>query len=108
MPCLRHQRQAPASTAAPAPPLAQARGLYADKTQVRRASCWNDRSLRKFHKRGLERLGGQAKVRELIGGPWAIRYSLTHLVKDESSLSAADWQRTWRVVQHGSAAAGFL
>ncbi|MBI3407076.1 MAG: xylulose kinase [Planctomycetes bacterium] len=79
-----------------------------DRNQVRRAICWNDQSLRKYHKRGLERLGGQVKVRELIGGPWAIRYSLSHLVKDEAKLSPADWHRTWRIVQHGTAAAGFL
>lgn len=82
--------------------------IDADRNQVRRAICWNDQSLRKYHKRGLERLGGQAKARELIGGPWAIRYSLSHLVKDEAKLSPTDWQRTWRMVQHGSAAAGFL
>lgn len=79
-----------------------------DRVQVRRAICWNDQTLRKYHKRGLERLGGQARVRELIGGPWAIRYSLSHLVKDEAKLAAKDWQRTHRILSHGSLAAGFL
>ncbi len=76
--------------------------------QVRRAICWNDQTLAKYHKRGLERLGGQETVRELIGGPWAIRYSLSHLVKDEAKLSAADWERTHRILPHGSLAAGYL
>ncbi|HOM17926.1 MAG TPA: FGGY family carbohydrate kinase, partial [Thermoguttaceae bacterium] len=53
-----------------------------DRVQVRRAICWNDHTLALYHSRGLRRLGGQKKVRELIGGPWAIRYSLSHLVKD--------------------------
>src|SRR5262249_52106368 len=44
----------------------------------------------------------------LIGGPWAIRYSLSHLLKDEALLPQADWQRTRFVVQHGAAAAGYL
>src|SRR5260221_64573 len=38
----------------------------------------------------------------------AIRYSLSHLLKDEESLSPSDWQRTWRILPHGSLAAGFL
>ena len=76
--------------------------------QVRRAICWNDQSLIPYHARGLKRLGGQKKVRGKIGGPWAIRYSLSHLVKDEETLSAADWERTWRILPHGSLAAGFL
>jgi sugar (pentulose or hexulose) kinase len=79
-----------------------------DRTQVRRAICWNDHSLAPYHARGLERLGGQKRVQELIGGPWAIRYSLSHLVKDEETLSAADWERTDRILSHGSLAAGFL
>src|SRR3954454_8868907 len=45
-------------------------------TQVRRAICWNDHTLAAYHAKGLERLGGQNQVRELIGGPWAIRYTL--------------------------------
>jgi sugar (pentulose or hexulose) kinase len=82
--------------------------LDADHNQVRRAICWNDPTLQKYHARGLERLGGQKKVRELIGGPWAIRYSLSHLVKDEDTLSDADWQRTAKILSHGSLAAGYL
>lgn len=82
--------------------------IDADHVQVRRAICWNDHSLAPFHARGLERLGGPARVAELIGGPWAIRYSLSHLVKDEEHLSIPDWQRTARVLPHGSLAAGFL
>ncbi|MFM7111080.1 MAG: FGGY-family carbohydrate kinase [Planctomycetota bacterium] len=79
-----------------------------DGVQVRRAICWNDATLAEYHARGLERLGGQARVRELIGGPWAIRYSLSHLVKDEVALSAEDWSRTWRVLPHGPLVAGFM
>jgi sugar (pentulose or hexulose) kinase len=79
-----------------------------DHVQVRRTICWNDQTLAKYHKRGLERLGGQDKVRELIGGPWAIRYSLSHLVKDEAKLPPADWQRTYRILLHGPLAAGYL
>jgi sugar (pentulose or hexulose) kinase len=76
--------------------------------QVRRAICWNDQTLARYHQRGLERIGGQGKVRELIGGPWASRYALSHLVKDEENLSLADWQRTERILCHGPLAAGFL
>src|SRR5262249_33688861 len=65
--------------------------LDANHNQVRRAICWNDHSLAPFHGRGQERLGGPDRVRELIGGPWAIRYSLSHLVKDESHLPRNDW-----------------
>ena len=36
--------------------------------------CWNDHSLADYHSEGLQRLGGQDRVRDLIGGPWAIRY----------------------------------
>ncbi len=79
-----------------------------DHVQVRRAICWNDQTLAKYHKRGLARLGGQDQVRALIGGPWAIRYSLSHLVKDEAKLSAEDWRRTHRILLHGPLAAGFL
>ncbi len=75
---------------------------------IRRAICWNDQSLARYHKRGLERLGGQQKVRALIGGPWASRYSLSHLVKDEEKLPLADWRRTHRILSHGALAAGFL
>lgn len=79
-----------------------------DRVQVRRAICWNDHSLASYHARGLERLGGQHRVEQLIGGPWAIRYSLSHLVKDEELLSQEDWRRTWRILPHGSLAAGYL
>src|SRR5262249_32728619 len=76
--------------------------------QVRRAICWNAPPLGAYHARGLERLGGQARVQELIGGPWAIRYTLSHLVKDEEHLSPGDWRRTRYVLPHGSLAAGYL
>mgnify|MGYP005839815483 CR=1 FL=1 len=76
--------------------------------QVRRAICWNDHSLARYHAIGLERLGGQERVRQLIGGPWAIRYSLSHLVKDEAKLSEADWRRTHRILPHGPLSAGYL
>ncbi|HVS37509.1 MAG TPA: FGGY-family carbohydrate kinase [Gemmataceae bacterium] len=79
-----------------------------DRVQVRRAICWNDHSLASYHARGLERLGGPERVRQLIGGPWAVRYSLSHLVKDEEHLAAADWRRTDRILPHGALAAGFL
>src|SRR5438874_6531033 len=82
--------------------------LDADHAQVRRAICWNDQTLAAYHARGLARLGGQARVRELIGGPWAVRYTLSHLVKDEATLPAADWQRTAHILPHGALAAGFL
>lgn len=78
------------------------------RLQVRRAICWNDHSLARYHRRGLKRLGGQEHVRELIGGPWAIRYTLSHLVKDEEKLALADWQRTDRILLHGPLAAGYL
>ena len=76
--------------------------------QVRRAICWNDQTLGQWHAVGLARLGGQDAVRKLIGGPWAVRYSLSHLVKDEAKLSEKDWRRTARIVCQGSLAAGFL
>jgi xylulokinase len=79
-----------------------------DFVQARRAICWNDHSLAGYHARGLKRLGGQERVKELIGGPWAIRYTLSHLVKDEETLPAADWQRTMHILPHGALAAGFL
>jgi sugar (pentulose or hexulose) kinase len=82
--------------------------LDADRVQVRRAICWNDHTLAAYHARGLERLGGDARVRELIGGPWAIRYTLSHLVKDEEHLPAADWERTDFILPHGALAAGYL
>ena len=79
-----------------------------DRVQVRRAICWNDHSLAAYHAKGLQRLGGQERVKQLIGGPWAIRYTLSHLVKDEECLPLADWQRTRRMLPHGPLAAGFL
>jgi sugar (pentulose or hexulose) kinase len=79
-----------------------------DRVPVRRAICWNDHSLANYHARGLERLGGQARARELTGGPWAIRYTLSHLVKDEETLSPADWKRTERMLPHGALSAGYL
>ncbi len=82
--------------------------IDANRVQVRRAICWNDHSLAAFHARGLERLGGQERVKQLIGGPWAIRYTLSHLIKDETHLSPADWQRTSRILPHGSLAAGLF
>jgi sugar (pentulose or hexulose) kinase len=82
--------------------------LDANRVPVGRAICWNDHSLADFHARGLQRLGGQEAVIKLIGGPWASRYTLSHLVKDEALLPPADWQRTDRILPHGSLAAGFL
>jgi xylulokinase len=79
-----------------------------DGVPVRRAICWNDHSLAAYHARGLKRLGGQEKVRQLIGGPWAIRYTISHLVKDEMQLSPADWKRTKKILPHGALAAGYL
>ncbi len=79
-----------------------------DRLPVRRAICWNDHTLAAYHARGLQRLGGQDRVRELIGGPWAIRYTLSHLVKDEEHLPPADWRRTDRMLPHGALAAGYL
>ena len=34
-----------------------------DRVQVRRAICWNDHSLAAYHAKGLERLGGDQRVR---------------------------------------------
>jgi sugar (pentulose or hexulose) kinase len=82
--------------------------INADYLPVRRAICWNDHSLSEFHARGLARLGGQDQVIKLIGGPWAIRYTLSHLVKDEAQLSLEDWRRTKRILPHGPLAAGYL
>lgn len=90
--------------------------IDADHNQVRRAICWNDQTLAAYHAEGLARLGGQQRVRELVGGPWAVRYSLSHLVKDahvpegksESLLSKADWERTAFMLPHGPLAAGYL
>lgn len=79
-----------------------------DHVPVRRAICWNDQSLAPYHARGVERLGGQEKICELIGGPWAERYTLSHLVKDEECLSREDWRRTDKILLHGPLAGGFL
>jgi sugar (pentulose or hexulose) kinase len=79
-----------------------------DRVPVRRAICWNDHTLGTYHARGLERLGGQERVRELIGGPWAIRYTLSHLLKDEALLPREHWLRTHKMLQHGALAAGYL
>jgi sugar (pentulose or hexulose) kinase len=82
--------------------------IDAQHNQVRRAICWNDHTLAAYHAQGLKRLGGQEKVKQLIGGPWAIRYTLSHLVKDEECLGEADWKRTRHILSHGSLAAGYL
>lgn len=76
--------------------------------QIRRAICWNDQTLARFHARGIERLGGEKMVPAMIGGPWAVRYSLSHLVKDEETLPEADWERTFKILPHGPLAAGYL
>jgi sugar (pentulose or hexulose) kinase len=47
-------------------------------------------------------------VKELIGGPWAVRYTLSHLIKDEYPLDAEGWKRTDFIVPHGPLAAGYL
>ncbi len=78
--------------------------------QIRRAICWNDRTLADCRRRGEKRLGGKKKVRELIGGPWADRYTLSHLVKDEDPQFCPPeaWKQTHRILPHGPLAAGFL
>ncbi|HUR55438.1 MAG TPA: FGGY family carbohydrate kinase [Gemmataceae bacterium] len=76
--------------------------------QIRRAICWNDQTLAQYHAEGLKRLGGQERAKELTGGPWAVRYSLSHLVKDEATLSPEEWQRTQHMLPHGPLAAGYL
>jgi sugar (pentulose or hexulose) kinase len=76
--------------------------------QVRRAICWNDQTLAAYHAEGLKRLGGQERARELTGGPWAVRYSLSHLVKDEHTLKEDGWKRTRWILPHGPLAAGYL
>jgi sugar (pentulose or hexulose) kinase len=76
--------------------------------QVRRAICWNDQTLAKYHAEGLARLGGQEKVKQLVGGPWAVRYSLSHLVKDEATLPESEWKHTRWVLPHGPLAGGYL
>lgn len=82
--------------------------IDADGNQVRRAICWNDQTLAAYHAEGLQRLGGQQRARELTGGPWAVRYSLSHLIKDEQTLAKSDWDRTRWMLPHGPLAAGYL
>jgi sugar (pentulose or hexulose) kinase len=82
--------------------------IDAQRVQVRRAICWNDHTLAKYHEIGLARLGGQDVVKSKIGGPWAIRYTLSHLVKDEATLPEPDWKRTRWILPHGALAAGYL
>lgn len=82
--------------------------IDAQAVQIRRAICWNDATLAEYHAQGLARLGGQDRVQELIGGPWAIRYGLSHLVKDEAHLPPELWRRTYRILPHGALAAGYL
>jgi xylulokinase len=79
-----------------------------DHVQVRRAICWNDDTLAEYHATGHQRLRGPDQVKALIGGPWASRYTLSHLVKDEACLPAAEWERTYRILSHGPLAAGYL
>jgi len=78
--------------------------------QVRRAICWNDQTLAAYRARGERRIGGAKRVRELIGGPWADRYTLSHLVKDEDPgyFPPDGWQRTYRILPHGPLSAGYL
>jgi sugar (pentulose or hexulose) kinase len=75
---------------------------------VRRAICWNDQTLAKYHQLGLERIGGEERVQQLIQGAWAPRYTLSHLVKDEQVLAEEQWKQTHRILSHGSLAAGYL
>ena len=82
--------------------------IDANGNPVRRMICWNDQTLAKFHAEGLANLGGAERPKGLTGGPWAVRYSLSHLVKDEHSLSDADWKRTRFIQPHGPLTAGYL
>jgi sugar (pentulose or hexulose) kinase len=82
--------------------------LDEDAVQVRRMICWNDQTLARYHAEGLARLGGQDRAIELTGGPWAVRYGLSHLVKDEHTLSPNRWERVDVFAPHGLAASGFL
>ncbi len=76
--------------------------------QVRRAICWNDQTLAEYHKIGMERLGGAGRVAEILGGPYAVRYSLSHLIKDEATLSHERWLNTYKILLHGPLAGGYL
>lgn len=82
--------------------------IDAHGNQVRRAICWNDQTLAEYHAQGLSRIGGQSKAIELTGGPWAVRYSLSHLMKDEQTLSRTDWERTRWTIGHGGLVAGYM
>ncbi|MFO0824249.1 MAG: FGGY-family carbohydrate kinase [Gemmataceae bacterium] len=90
--------------------------IDAHHNPIRRLICWNDQTLAEYHAEGLKRLGGQERAIELTGGPWAVRYSLSHLVKDshtpagkgDSLLPKADWERTKWMLPHGPLAAGYL
>lgn len=91
--------------------------IDAQGVPVRRAICWNDQTLAAYRVAGEARLGGPQAVKQLIGGPWADRYTLSHLVKDEDAevpneqqryLRPQDWQRTYRILLHGPLAAGYL
>jgi sugar (pentulose or hexulose) kinase len=81
-----------------------------NQNQVRRAICWNDQTLAAYRARGERRLGGAKRVRALIGGPWADRYTLSHLVKDEDAdyFRSEGWKQTHRILPHGCLAAGYL
>ena len=48
-------------------PVRSTQSFDRDRAQVRRAICWNDHTLAAYHARGLERLGGPERVRDLIG-----------------------------------------
>src|SRR5262249_11535024 len=76
--------------------------------QIRRAICWNDQTLAKYHAKGQERLGGPDGVKKLIGGPWAVPSTPGHLVKDEETLSEEAWKATAFILPHGPLAAGYL
>ena len=91
--------------------------IDAHAVPVRRAICWNDQTLAAYRAAGEARLGGKDVVQKLLGGPWADRYTLSHLVKDEDAdapgddqryLKLADWKRTHRILLHGPLAAGYL
>jgi MYXO-CTERM domain-containing protein len=70
---------------------------------LRRAICWNDQTLAKYHLIGQNRLGGPERVREFIGGPWAERYTLSHIVKDFEH-DAGAWAKVRFMLSHGSLA----
>jgi xylulokinase len=82
--------------------------IDACRVPVRRAITWADQTLGVYRRRVQRRIGGADAVLRLIGGPWADRYTLSHLVKDEVSLQEEDWLRTHRILTHGPLAAGIL